>query len=454
LTLAFANLLNPIIDLIALATILLSLRFALRQEVTRIFDAKIDLVLVHGLFACVLLLEFLRNFLSSPDFLTVYTLGATTFVMWIMVLLGSLAYVIYVRPSEPTFSGRTKALVTKRLFPHGMAISALVAFAISTSAYALVWRPYEIISLKNWAGATVSIPQFDTGFVAAATAYLFVFLLYLTLQLVASIGSAADSSTKRAFATITIGWEVIAFEVLLFSGYLVGRGIDAVGIGNMISAGTLGISATVFRRSSTLSGLFNPLKEIPTATDPFTHSFGVEDRSLQEGTMLLEVDPSVNYERAARDFAVEQLSKGRPVFLFTSRGSPVWSLLRTVPEVRFLILTQTSYPKVAKNSLEVEVPRDDYAVLLKILDETVSRNPELPKAIVFDSVTDLVLNLGFEEAYKFLRKASEILSGHNIASLFLMVTGAHDERTMNLVRTIFPKQPVLVGTGLRVTRKT
>jgi hypothetical protein len=46
-------------------------------------------------------------------------------------------------------------------------------------------------------------------------------------------------------------------------------------------------------------------------------------------------------------------SSGRHVFAFTSRGSPVYLLLKDVPGLRFFILSESSYPKPSGGSLEV-----------------------------------------------------------------------------------------------------
>jgi hypothetical protein len=173
-----------------------------------------------------------------------------------------------------------------------------------------------------------------------------------------------------------------------------------------------------------------------------------------KGTMLLEADPSVNYERAVKEFAMAMAANGRLVFAFTSKGSPVYLLLKDVPGVRFFILSESSYPKPSAGSTEVMVPRSDYSVLLNVMDDAVSRDPELPKAVVFDNISSIILERGFQDSYKFLRQMNEILSRGDIVSIFLVLSKAHDDKMMNLIKNLYSGQLAFDATGLRTTKQS
>ncbi len=172
-----------------------------------------------------------------------------------------------------------------------------------------------------------------------------------------------------------------------------------------------------------------------------------------KGTMLLEADPSVNYERAVRDFAVEMASSGRTVFAFTSRGSPVYLLLKDVPGLRFFILSESSYPKASGGSLEVMVPRSDHSVLLNVMDEAITHNPKQAKAVIFDNISSLILDSGFQDCYKFLRQMNEILSRGDVISVSLVLSKAHDEKTMNLVKNLYSGHLTYDSGGLHVIKQ-
>jgi hypothetical protein len=180
---------------------------------------------------------------------------------------------------------------------------------------------------------------------------------------------------------------------------------------------------------------------------------GATDVSDQKGTTLLEADPSTNYERAVKDFALEMLAAGRQVSAFTSKGSPVYLLLKEVPGMRFFVLSESSYPKSGGHSSEVMLPRGDYAVILSVMDETVMDERGPPKAIIFDNISSLILDTGFQECYKFLRQVNEMLAHGDVVSLFIVLAKAHDEKTMNLVRNLYSRQSTYGADGMHVKKQ-
>ena len=170
------------------------------------------------------------------------------------------------------------------------------------------------------------------------------------------------------------------------------------------------------------------------------------------GSMLLEADPSTNYEKGVREFAQEMSAGGRIVFAFTSRGSPVYLLLKEVPGVRFFILSESSYPKASPNAPEVMVPRNDLPVLLNVMDDAIARNKGQPVAIIFDNISSLILDEGFQECYKFLRQVNEILSHGDVMSIFIVLSKAHDDRTMNIFKNLYSGHLAFDSEGLRVVK--
>ena len=171
-----------------------------------------------------------------------------------------------------------------------------------------------------------------------------------------------------------------------------------------------------------------------------------------KGSMLLEADPSSNYERGVKDFAQDMVAKGRLVFAFTSRGSPVYLLLKEIPGIRFFILSESSYPKPGAGSTEVMVPRSDQSVLLNVMDQAIERLPEQPKALIFDNVSSMILDSGFQDSYKFLRQVNEILSQGDVISIFLILSKAHDDKVMNIVKNLYSGHLTYDSDGLHVAK--
>jgi len=153
---------------------------------------------------------------------------------------------------------------------------------------------------------------------------------------------------------------------------------------------------------------------------------------------LMESDPSSNFEEPIKDFANELGSKQFVVFAFTAGGSPVHNALSGLANVRFFTMTRkVSYPKPGDRPDEVLVPTSDQSVLLNVLDKAISSNPDLKFGVVFDSVTDLILSSGLEMTYKFLKQANEMLSSNKVTAIFLLTFGAHNEREVNVIKSLF-----------------
>jgi len=440
------------LDVFSLLMILFSAQSVLKQELTRLFDAKSLLLMVHVFFAGIFVLDIPRAFVSSPDFMGLYTIGVTSLAIWTAILMTALAYVVSVRPSERTFGERVRALFTTRLFPHGIIIAVFTVYAMAIDLFVVLTRPYTLVPVVSWLGAATVLPEFGTTFLAMAAVLLAFFFVTSTTQFILAARRANNPSMRSTLAAFGGGWGVIAITIFVSRAYLVQAGLDAQGLGNLIIALVFGAFAVLFRRISALSSLFGPMKAPIIASEPSSEADLPTSASFSEDVMLLEVDPATNYEKAVLGFVREQLSKGKHAFVFTTKGSPVWMALHETPEVRFFLFGDTSYPQPGASPLEVLIPKADQAVILSVLDETVSRTPPTPTAIVFDNISDLIMNLGFEDSLKFLRQANEVQAGKALSSVFLLLSNAHDERVTTLVRSVFHKHLSFDADGLKVTR--
>jgi hypothetical protein len=190
-----------------------------------------------------------------------------------------------------------------------------------------------------------------------------------------------------------------------------------------------------------LSDFFQP-GVAPAVTHPLTTTFSGRMAKNTEDILgkefLVQVDPSAKFEDAMKDFAAELGSKQYVIFAFAASGSPVYNALLGLGNVRFFTMTRkVSYPKPGERPDEVLVPAADQSVLLNVLDKAVSTSPDLKVGVVFDSVTDLILTSGLEMTYKFLKQANEMLSGEKVTSVFLLTAGAHSEKEINVVKSLF-----------------
>lgn len=188
-------------------------------------------------------------------------------------------------------------------------------------------------------------------------------------------------------------------------------------------------------------------------SDKFSKKIGVNHQHVVGRNLLLEFDPSSNYEEAIRDFVLEASANAETVIVFTSKGSTLHTLLCKQGNVKFLLLTQlASTPKTDEYSEEILVPANNTSLLLDALNKTVKSHPNGNFNLVFDNLTNLILQVGFEKAYNFVRYASEMLSSINATAIFLFNPSAHDKKIVSSLRSLFSNQVTFEKGGLEIIK--
>jgi hypothetical protein len=451
----FAYLLYPLVHIITLEITGLTAYFIYRQKIAAYQYTKGLLLAVHILFVGVVVFEFLRTSLLSESFITIYTNGGTTLVLADVILLTLLAGNVYVVPSGLGTKSVLRLFWERKI--HIILLSGYSALIAYAAIYLLVKQPFTSSYVPSITGATVPIPLFSSYFLLLLFVILAIFLLYPSSMLYLASRKVKDASVSRVLRILPIIWSGIGIDLLFFNGYLLSHGTDATPFGYLLASVAFGVSALVFRRASLLTAFFEPIT--PTgkidAEFPFTERLGVDNSFLDRRTLLLEADPSVAYEQVTMDFARQSLSNGQLVYVFTAKGSPIYHALRGINGLRFYILTpKVAYPKPEENEpSQILVPSDHSAVLLDLIDKTVAA-AEAPTRvmIIFDSISDMILSTGFEETYKFIKQMNEATGNGRTTTIYLMTLGAHDERVVSFIRSLFPTQLVDDAQGLRVTR--
>jgi hypothetical protein len=451
----FAYLLYPLVHIITLEITGLTAYFIYRQKMTAYQYAKGLLLAVHVLFAGVLVFEFVRTSLLSMSFITLYTNGGTTLVLADVVLLTLLALNVYVVPSGLGNKSIPRLFWERKV--HLVLFTGYTALIVYADLYLLLKQPFTSSEVPSVTSAIVPIPVFTPYFLLLLFVILVIFLLYPSSMLYLASRKVKDASVSRVLRILPVVWGGIGIDLLFFNGYLLSHNIDATPFGYLIASVAFGISALVFRRASLLTAFFKPVSPSGKieAGFPFTDRLGVDNSFLDRRTLLLETDPSVAYEQVTMDFARQGLSNGNLVYVFTSKGSPIYHALRSVNGLRFYILTpKVSYPKPEENEpSQILVPSDHSALLLDLVDKTVAA-AEAPTRvmIIFDSISDMILSTGFEETYKFVKQMNEATGNGRTTTMYLMTLGAHDEKVVSFMRSLFPTQLIEDAQGLRISR--
>jgi hypothetical protein len=450
------DLLIPVVHLVTILITLTSAIYVYRQKTTEYPQVRNLLVMVHVFYMGVVSLEFARTFVVLPlnctvptclppitnAFLTIYTISNTTFVLADVFLLTLVSVAIFYRPN-----GRRLADILKEVGRHQMGATLFIIYAtyiIIAEGFLLYAQPFQPEILPTLTGTREVATQFDAQYLDTLLGILLVFLVYPSGLLLAARARTADSQVRRAFAILPIAWVGIGVDLLVFNGFLLNQGIDASAVGYLFAAAAFSATAATFRRATLLSAFFQPTIVKPTIETPgttFSGRLGLKTEEIIGREYLMEINPSVKFEESVREFATELGAKQYVIFAFTSKGSPVQVALSELGNVRFFTMTRkVSYPKPGDNPNEVLVPTSDQSVLLNVLDKAITSNPDLKFGVVFDSISDLLLSSGLEVTYKFLKQANEMLNHTGITSLFLMTLGAHTEREVNVIRSLFANQ--------------
>lgn len=452
---AFALLEIPtiLVDLLTIALTSVSGFYIYRQSGKYHPELKTILILVHLFFGGVIFLEILRNFLSGLNFMFYYVVGGTSFVLWDVELLTIVACFVYVRPLTRSVKSSISVLLRNRLVgPTFLLSSALI---LATNLYLVILRPYSVITDRNLFGVSVESAIMSPTLLLLLVSVLGMFVAFPSVLFIAARSRTRNNQARGALLMLPILWCTIGLDLVIVNGFLLSRGLDAVAIGYLLAAIMFGLSARLFRRTSLLSSFFEPtiIFDGAGSSFPFTKRTGIQS-PIPSGNYLLEVDSSTHYEKYVKDLAVELVSNGYLLFVFTPKASRVYYTLCKMRDARFYVMTSTTaYPCPTDQANEILVPEDDLTILLDTIRNTIgSVSSSSGIGIIFDNVSNMILSDGFENSYKFMRRANEILADGKIVATFLATQGAHEERISNLIQNLFQNHLSFDSLGVQVKR--
>ncbi len=441
-----------LVDFLTIALTSISGFYVYRQSGKYHPELKTLLILVHLFFGGVIVLEILRNFISGSNFMFYYTVGGTSFVLWDVELLTIVACLIYIRPLTSGVKSSISFILRHKLVgPTFVLATALIG---ATDLYLVILKPYSVITDHNLFGVPVQSAIMSRTLLLLLVSVLGMFAAFPSLLFIAARSKTRNNQARGALLLLPILWCVIGLDLVIVNGYILSQGLDAVAIGYLLAAIMFGLSARLFRRTSLLSSFFEPtiIFDGLGPSFPFTKRAGMQG-PMPPGNYLLEVDSSTHYEKYVKDLAVELVSNGYLLFVFTPKASRIYCTLSKMRDARFYVMTSTtSYPCSTDQANEMLVPEDDPTILLDTLRNTIDSVSTSGVAIIFDNISDMILSEGFENSHKFIRRANEILSDDKIIAAFLATQGAHEERISNLIQNLFQNHLTLDSLGVQVKR--
>ena|SRR5487761_122351 len=454
------TLVTQVIGLFTLFATGISGYYMFRQRTTSYNDARNLIVAVHIFFGGTISLEIARTTFGTDLFLRLYVVLGTIFILLCVELLTMLAWSVYL-PIRKTGIRNLLAGIYRNTL-HFLVFVAGTAYIALVVAYLVIAHPY---TFKIAANPPTLTNQFTPIFLALLFSVLIMFMTYPTTLFIGARRKTTLPNVKTALVLLPIAWIGIGLDLLIFNAFPNPAGIDLLPIGYLIAALGLAATSTIFRRASLLAGFFESRKadsidKIPVSqpqatkasSKPFSKQLGLGEDAFSGRKFLLEVDSSTSYERVVNDFVTELSNIDYSVFVFTTRGSPIYNSLRSSPSRFYLLSTTVSYTTVSAIPTEVLVPQSDPAVLLDAIQKTIETDSITPIGIVFDSVSDFIMSLGLETSYKFLKKTLEAIDSDRITALFLMTSGAHEDRQTSLVKSLFSNQLKFGAKGLEANR--
>jgi hypothetical protein len=213
------------------------------------------------------------------------------------------------------------------------------------------------------------------------------------------------------------------------------------GITSFATAMSYLILALVFKETKTLTLYF----------EDFSRSLGLTRQQVRGHSILLEFDPRSDSQKVVRDFIDEAAANTEPAIILTYSQSVVYSTFNNRKDLTFLLTTPQVSAPIKKSETEILLP-ENASIWLDSLDRFSKAKSDTKVNVVVDNLSDLILSMGFERTYSFLRYALDMLTSTEATALFLMNPTAHETKIVSSIRNLFGWQLYYGEEGLRVVK--
>jgi len=186
--------------------------------------------------------------------------------------------------------------------------------------------------------------------------------------------------------------------------------------------------------------------------DTFSSMFNMKHQDILGNRLLLEYEPTSDYEEIVQKFVREFQANVESIAIFTSAGSPIYREFRDQRNISlFSFSTKTSSPARLSDE-QVLLPERDTSLLLDAVDKLLQALSKKRIGIVFDVFTDIILSQGFEKAYGVLSSVVEMTENETASILVLINYGALEPRALGAVQGLFRSQLRFNFEGLKVIK--
>jgi hypothetical protein len=408
--------------------------------------ARSALLSVYVLIVLLMLLDFYRVGFGTMQFIAFYFPLSSALGLSQACLLVAAGVGMYARPSGTLRSFASDIVARPRLL---LLFSAFVALSAIAVLFSVLLPTGHVTTVVDFASNTAFAAKVSQSFDAAfGLLYLFFILLPVTLMLVAS-RKVADPRLKASMQALAVVWGVVSLNFVVSDASKWLLGFDYSGFMYLSNAVIFGFAVSRFARAAALAGFVKAGDGAQEGIKPDSGGSATETVSSM-GNVLLIVDPASSFEAGVSQIVDRLLAGQNSVFLFTASGSRL-DRLQLKGVRKYLMTSKVSFVKPTEDPAKVLLPEDS-AILLDTIEKTYTGAKGGAVAIVFDSLSDVLMTRGFENTYKFLKQAIELGSLPNVSAYYLILKNAHDQKTTNVLEAQFSSHMVVDDAGLRTVR--
>ena len=431
--------------------------FILRQAVSYFKSVKLLFATTFLAYWIVIFVDFIKDYLVKTQSIV----DSTTKVGISSALITAIAVeqlaLVLCQKERRKFSWKTllshKSYVMSALYKGYVILILLLTWILS---------PWQVQQMRNAWGDLVYNPIYESWYLANLAVVVVAFIGYPCVLFLRAGHKFKQKEIASVLSWFGVGWTGLPLTLIIFQGLLQTVNVEITEISHLFNIICFGTIAYAFKKTTILESLFERLYTATYTARPtdlikraevFSKALRLTHEQVVGKNILLEFDPTSDYERVVEDFVDEALANAESVAVFTSKGSAVYSALSNRSDVKFLILTQrVSTPQADTSENRILLPANNSSLLLDALNKVLKANPERNSNIVFDNLSSLILFTGFKKTYGFLRYALELLALENGTSLFLFDPRAHDVKVSSAFRSLFSGQVTYGKGGLRVVK--
>ena len=422
-----------------------------RQRLTSFQIVREFVLGVYFLIVILMSLDFFRVIGGVPGFMNYYPALSTTMGLAQAVLLLAAAVAVYISPDNSGF--RTFPSVLRKSLMHTSIFVLFVVITIVAISFQVLVRPPSIVSAMDLAGRTVPAMSVSPSSIYLILILLGFFLGYPVVLLILAVRKIQIPFFRRGLIALPIGYALVSTVYVLIESYLWIYGVDATVLLYSVNAVIFFVATREFRNSAVLGGMVDSRPSANRAVPRFSIRV-VRQAGFLRGTIsLFEASATASYETTIRDIAHEFLSLGDTVFVITSKGSRVYLATADLDQIKiFAFSSNVNYLVPTKKEGELMIPLHDLPLLLDSMYKA-SKSSQSNVVFVIDSLSDMILNIGFKETYQFVKQALESFSDGKVTLIAVIFQSAHDPSVVNSIRTLFSNHfSVDLEKGLRVSK--